>query len=346
MSGTSLDGVDASIIRTDGDSSCQIIENFYYPYPKDFTIKLRLLLDDYAHWLQIEFELTQYHIEAVKQLLKKAKLNQNDVDIIGFHGQTILHDPSRTITWQIGNPHLIAAAFDTDVVSDFRRNDVANGGNGAPLVPIFHKCLMQKEQKPVAVLNIGGVANITYISDEELIAFDTGPGSALINDAMVKYYTQPYDDCGSIAKSGQVIIEYIIKFLKQPFFKLSFPKSLDRNDFVKNINFDYSLKPADVVATLTFLTIETIILAIESLPSVPKKIYVAGGGVKNNFMIDELKLKLKDISIELHYLEEADFIESQAFGFLAVRYLKSLPSSFSSTTGVIKERPVGVLFPR
>jgi anhydro-N-acetylmuramic acid kinase len=338
MSGTSLDGVDCSIIETDGENYFEPIDNLYFPYHVEFQIKLRKLLDNYDNWLLIEKELTVYHADCVKEILKKANLSRK-VDIIGFHGQTILHDPQQSITWQIGNPHLLAKLTGINVISDFRRRDLANGGQGAPLMPIFHKCLAQKESN-VAILNIGGVSNITYITNNIMIAFDTGPGNSLINDAMVKHYNKQFDDAGKIGLSGIVNYSILDQLLDDEFFKKSPPKSLDRNYFVKYSKMFEKLKPEDMIATLTRFTVESINLGLKLLPNMPDKIYICGGGSRNITMMNWLQSSGKALDFKF----PADFIEAQGFAYLAVRFLKFLPSSFPNTTLVNQETLSGVLF--
>lgn len=349
MSGTSLDGVDASLVETDGENYFNQLLNFHIPYPLEFQIKLRQLIDTKQDWFELEKELTNYHATCVLELLSKAKINKNEITAIGFHGQTIYHNPNQGITWQIGNPHLLAKLTNIDVVSDFRRRDVAYGGQGAPLVPVFHKCLIKDVLMPVAVLNIGGVANITYIDGDTLIAFDTGPGNALINDAVLKYYNKTYDDQGRIALLGEVHLELIEQILNDDFFRRLPPKSLDRNHLVKNNELLAKLNPQDLIATLTKLTASSITLAIKLLPKVPSKIYLCGGGCKNITLMKWLKEENKDIGIEFMEITslglDADFIEAQAFAYLAIRFLRRLPSSFPSTTSVSQEILSGVLFP-
>ena len=349
MSGTSLDGVDSSLIETDGENYFKELFNFHIPYPLEFQTKLRKLIDTKQDWFELEQELTNYHAICVLELLNKAKVNSNEITVSGFPGQTIYHNPTRGITWQIGNPHLLAKLTNIDVVSDFRRRDVVYGGQGAPLVPIFHKCLMKDEQMPVAILNIGGVANITYIDNSNLIAFDTGPGNALINDAILKHYNKTYDDQGIIASSGKVNSKLIEQILADDFFKKLPPKSLDRNHFIKHNELLTINNPQDLVATLTKLTASSISIAIRLLPKIPSKIYLCGGGCKNITLLEWLREENKHIGVEFTDITslglDPDFIEAQAFAYLAIRFLKMLPSSFPSTTSVSQETLSGVLFP-
>ena len=231
-------------------------------------------------------------------------------------------------------------------MSDFRRRDVARGGQGAPLVPIFHKCICSNDLiKPVAILNIGGVANITYVDENELISFDTGPGNALINDLMQKFYNQPFDDVGKVAHEGLVHQDIVDRVLENNYFKQKPPKSVDRNDFFEIIKIVSNLKSKDMISTVTKITTDSISLAVKNLPKRPNKIYVCGGGYKNSTLMCWLKSTNASefVSItELNY--DPDFIEAQAFGYLAVRFLKRLPSSFPSTTGCAESTICGVLY--
>ena len=345
MSGTALDGVDAALVETDGEYYFKRIANFHLFYPAEFQARLKLLIETKNDWLQLEHELTIYHINCVLALLDRERIPANQIAVIGFHGQTIYHNPAQGITWQIGNPHLLAQRTKINVVSDFRRRDIACAGQGAPLVPIFHQCLMQNEVKPVVVLNIGGVANISYIDESMLLAFDTGPGNALINDAMLRYYNKLYDEDGITAKNGIVQQQIVSSLLDDEFFAELPPKSLDRNYFSKNEQLFNHLDPADVIATLTKFTVSSIVAGLKYLPAMPEKIYVCGGGVHNSTILKGLRTEIGDIVFNIKTLGlDADFIEAQAFAYLAVRNLKQLPSTFPSTTAVNQETLSGVLF--
>jgi anhydro-N-acetylmuramic acid kinase len=292
MSGTSCDGVDASLVRTDGENAFTVIANTHIPYPWEFKSDLKKLCSAPILPLEIEKKLTEFHIEATKELLKQTKYSSQDIRALGFHGQTIFHKPESQLTWQIGNPHMLAQNTGIDVVHDFRRRDISLGGQGAPLVPIFHKLLMQNQDLPVAVINIGGVANITYINHEELIGFDTGPGNALIDDAMNKYFNEGYDKNGVVASTGKIDESIVSKFLINEYFKLPYPKSLDRNSFKHIMDLFASHSPQDIVATLTYITCATIIHAIQMMPITPVRIFLCGGGSKNKQIVEWLKSAL------------------------------------------------------
>ncbi|GAB4167556.1 MAG: anhydro-N-acetylmuramic acid kinase [Rickettsiaceae bacterium] len=350
MSGTSCDGVDASLVQTDGKDFFHSIDNIHIPYPLDFRTKLQELCTYVIPFFEIETRLTEFHSTAATRLLEKTQYTSKDIKALGFHGQTILHDPAKHATWQIGNPHLLAQATGIDVIHDFRRRDLSLGGQGAPLVPIFHKLIVNGHQYPVAIINIGGVANITYINQEKLIAFDTGPGNALINDAMLEYFGQDFDDEGQIAATGKVDESVVNKFLNAEYFKLPYPKSLDRNSFRFMLDALKQHLPKDIVATLTYISAAAIVKSIAILPDFPQKILLCGGGSKNKQLVEWVRTKLltqgilckvEDISSIKGF--DADYVESQAFAYLAARFFKNLPSAFPSTTSASRESICGCL---
>lgn len=361
MSGTSCDGVDAALLETDGVSIQRFIAEYHLPYPAEIQKALSELMLSHSNWFEVENQLTHHHAETVKGLLngldiKTARDSRVKTDegglVIGFHGQTIYHSPNRGICWQIGNPHLLAHLTGIDVVSDFRRRDVARGGQGAPLVPIFHQALVCNHKLPVAIVNIGGVSNVTYIGEDDiLLGYDLGPGNALINDAMMLHYNKPYDEDGIVAKSGHVDKAIVTQLMSDEFFKKMPPKSLDRNHFAWIMELLKSHKHADIIATLTMLSAEAIAKGLsEALlqKTSPEVVYLCGGGGKNKTMVNFLQDKMPHIRIS--HVEElglkSDYIEAQAFAFLAVRCLKGLPSTFPGTTGASAPTIAGACFPR
>jgi anhydro-N-acetylmuramic acid kinase len=347
MSGTSLDGVDASLVQTNGDKYFLPLADLHLPYPEDFRKKIKAVTRGTCPFYMVEDILTDYHAKAVMKLLKMAGKEAADIKAIGFHGQTIFHDPTQKITWQIGNPYKLAESTGIDVIHDFRRRDVALKGQGAPLVPVFHKCIMEDEIQPVGVVNIGGVANITYIDKDTLIAFDTGPGNSLIDDAVNKFYNLPFDDQGRLASKGSVDYEFVERILSHNYFQKAPPKSLDRNEFSLAVNKIQAQNPDYIIATLTFLTAKSIIDALSLLPKEPKIIYLCGGGSKNLTLIQQMRElgrqqgKVTEFANILQKKLNPDFIESQAFAYLAARFCHNLPSAFPSTTGAIRPNVCG-----
>ncbi len=350
MSGTSCDGVDASLISTNGVNDLELLSNLHIPYPQEFSLSLKKLCAKFDSYFDVELQLTDFHTLAVNQLLKQAGYKSDEIIAIGFHGQTILHEPKNHTTCQIGNPYQLSYATDVDVVYDFRRRDISLGGNGAPLVPIFHKVIMKEQEMPLVVVNIGGVANLTYIDGDNMIAFDTGAGNSLIDDTMSKYFGLMMDHNGSVASKGQVHKNLLDKVCVNEFFKQPYPKSLDRNsfDFVKKEL--ETLSAEDKVATITYFSAKTIAMAFDLLPKKVKQIFLCGGGSKNKQLIKYLShcLEERDLSAKLTNISsvnnlDADFIESQAFGYLAARFMNNLPSAFRSTTGAREDNLCGSL---
>ena len=259
------------------------------------------------------------------------------VDVIGFHGHTILHRPEERRTWQIGDGALLARLTGIDVVCDFRTADIAAGGQGAPLVPLFHAGLAAALEKPLAILNIGGVANVTWLGgDGAVLAFDTGPGNALIDDWALRHTGQPIDRDGALARHGHIDAARLAEFLAHPFFDRKPPKSLDRDDFARFA--DPDLSAADGAATLTAMTASAVARGAEHFPAAVRRWLVAGGGRHNPILMAALRQRL---GVPVEPVEavgwDGDALEAQAFAYLAVRSLDGAPLSLPSTTGV--ERP-------
>jgi anhydro-N-acetylmuramic acid kinase len=286
---------------------------------------------------EAERVVTVAHAEAVASFTAHNHINYEDIDIVGFHGQTVLHRPAERMTVQIGDAAALAKAIHIPVMHDFRAADVAAGGQGAPFVPVYHRALAQSlgREGPIVVLNIGGVSNITYIDGGDvLIACDTGPGNALLDDFMYRVTGQRFDCEGRMAAQGAVDEAWIARALTHPFFALPPPKSLDRNDFASLVLRD--MLPVDGAATLTALTAAAIARVVPLLPKTPRSWIVAGGGARNLTMLRMLRERLAPATVEAGDALgwSTDAIEAQAFGFLAARGLKGLPLSYPATTGV------------
>jgi anhydro-N-acetylmuramic acid kinase len=347
MSGTSLDGVDVAMIETDGRRVGARGPTGYRAYSEAEREVLRDALADAVSLTQREARpgilaeaervVTLAHAEAVAAFMAQHHILSGEVDIVGFHGQTVLHRPASRLTVQIGDAAALAKAIHLPVMHDFRAADVAAGGQGAPLVPVYHRALAQSLERPspIVVVNIGGVSNITYIDGTDvLIACDTGPGNALLDDFMFRAMGQPFDCEGRLAAQGEVDEGFLAQALQQPFFAKAPPKSLDRNQFASLLLRD--MPPADGAATLTALTAAAIAAIVPLLPKVPQSFIVTGGGARNLTMLRMLREKLQPASVEsadaLGW--SADGMEAQAFGFLAARGLKGFPLSYPATTGV------------
>jgi anhydro-N-acetylmuramic acid kinase len=288
---------------------------------------------------EIERELTMLHAEAVKALLRQSGTDESQVVAIGFHGQTILHEPDQGRTWQIGDGALLARQTGIDVVNDFRSRDIAEGGQGAPLVPLYHAALAAGLPRPIAVLNIGGVANVTWIGNgsEELLAFDTGPGNALLNDWVQRHLGVPIDRDGALARAGRVRPEVVARFMSHSYFGRPAPKSLDRDAF--DAAPVAELSPADGAATLTAFTVAAVVRAALLFPNPVKRWLVTGGGRHNPAMMAGLSDALQAPVAPVESVGwNGDALEAQAFAYLAIRSLDGLPLSLPGTTGVM--RPV------
>ena len=345
MSGTSLDGIDAALLDTDGEEVARPGPSLTVPYAPETRTLLRTALDtarDVAHGAPVphsireaERVLTQAHAEAVKDLLRKAGLAADQIGLIGFHGQTILHRPERHWTWQIGDGALLARLTGIDVINDFRSTDVKAGGQGAPLMPLYHAALAHRSglAEPLVVVNIGGVAQVTYISGGAVLAFDTGPGNAPIDDWMHRHSGTPVDVDGAFAATGKVNDAALTQMLAHPFFDRVPPKSLDRMDF--GMEAVEGLIPADGAATLTAFTAASLARAREHFVEPAATWIVSGGGRHNKTLMAMLKAR---VNAPVIAAEEAgwhgDALEAEGFAYLAVRSRKGLPLSLPTTTGV------------
>jgi anhydro-N-acetylmuramic acid kinase len=356
MSGTSLDGVDVALIETDGKRVKAFGPSGYRPYTDGERGLLRQALMEAVNLPQrdarpgilreAERAVTIAHAEAIATFTAQNRISREDIDIVGFHGQTVLHRPERKLTVQIGDAMALARAIHIPVMHDFRAADVAAGGQGAPFVPVYHRALAQSLERegPMVVVNIGGVANITYIDGTDtLIACDTGPGNALLDDFMLRMTGQRIDCEGRMAAQGAVDQAWVVRALQHPFFALPPPKSLDRNDFASMVLREVSV--TDGAATLTAFTAAAIARIVPLLPKVPRSWIVAGGGARNLTMVRMLRERVAPATVEAADALgwSGDAIEAQAFGFLAARGLKGLPLSYPATTGVPMPMTGGII---
>ncbi len=356
MSGTSLDGIDAALLNTDGEVIAGTGAALTAPYTDRLRARLRAVLGGEGPVEDVARELTEAHVSAVEELLQGAGIEAGEVDIIGFHGHTILHRPNEGRTWQIGDGARLAQATGIDVVADFRSADVAAGGEGAPFASLYHAALCRDMAKPVCVLNLGGIANLTWIGKagigkagiggtdgtDGLLAFDTGPGNALLDDWVSAHTGRAFDEGGRLAAAGRADPAVLERLLAHPCFARPPPKSLDRLDF--DCSLVASLSPADGAATLAAFTCRAVALAVGHLPAPPVRWLVTGGGRHNPILMAGLAGTL---DAPLDAAEAADWdgdaLEAQAFAFLAVRSLRGLPLSLPSTTGVARPTPGGTL---
>jgi anhydro-N-acetylmuramic acid kinase len=354
MSGTSLDGVDVALIETDGDSFVHAGPTGYRSYAESERALLRAALVDAAALTdrmarpgvlrEVEVLVTRAHAEAIETFLAQNKLAAQDIAVLGFHGQTVLHRPQNRLTVQLGDGAALAKRLGIRVVFDFRAADVAAGGQGAPLVPVFHRALAQALdlQRPLAIVNIGGVANVTYLDgDSDPIAFDTGPGNAPIDDLVHTRTGERYDHDGKLAAHGKMHEEIVAKTLADPYFRLRPPKSLDREQFAR-LPLGV-LSTEDAAATATAIVAESILRAQDHLPKPPANWIVAGGGARNPALMAMLRKRLPGKVLRADEVGWAgDALEAQAFAYLAVRSLRGLPITFPTTTGAPKPMTGGV----
>lgn len=340
MSGTSLDGVDAAILRTDGLQTVEPGPFVSRPYTDALREALRGVLGSGASKDivdEVEDELTRVHAGAVKQLLEDNGISVGDIEVIGFHGQTTDHRPAEGVTRQIGDGALLAELTGRPVVNDFRSADVAAHGEGAPFAPLYHAARAGKQEAPFAVLNVGGVANVTWLGAphgdvREIIAFDTGPGNAMIDDWVRARLDMTMDEGGRLASAGRVDETVLRRYLEDPYFTRSPPKSLDRDDFP--LAFVEALSVEDGAATLTALTAASVAAASRYFPTPVGRWLITGGGRHNQAIMTALRQRL---DVEVAPVEDVgwrgDALEAEAFAYLAVRSLKGLPLSIPSTTG-------------
>ena len=355
MSGTSGDGVDVSIIQSDGDTEYKLILNKYFKYSHSIYENIHTLKDK-TNTLKdlkrlskeidfLERKITIFHAEVVNKIIKESESN---IDLIGFHGQTIYHNAEEKISKQLGDGKLLFQLTKKTVVYDFRKNDLKNGGQGAPLAPIFHKLLVNghKFELPLAFLNIGGVANVTNIDHlNKMWASDVGPGNCLI-DQWIRFNSKNrYDENGEFARLGKIDKILLNSALKN-YLKINLnsnkPKSYDVKDF--DLSFVRGLSLEDGAATLTEYTAEILTTRINNTLTDTKNIVVTGGGRKNKFLIKSIREKIKiPLLLIDDYGFDGDYIESQAFAYLAIRSNLKLPISYPETTGVRKSSTGGII---
>ncbi|MFD1344230.1 anhydro-N-acetylmuramic acid kinase [Litorisediminicola beolgyonensis] len=339
MSGTSLDGVDAALVLTDGVTVFERGRSDYRPYSDDETRVLRAAL---GRWPGPGLEAAQEVIErAHLELLSQFP----EAELVGFHGQTLAHEPRGRGTHQLGDGAALAQALGRPVVWDFRSTDVELGGEGAPLAPFYHWACARGlgASGPLAILNLGGVGNLTWVDPASeapeapgaLLAFDTGPANAPLNDLLSERRGLSYDRDGALAAEGQVVDGALELFLEEGYFLKMPPKSLDRDDFSVMLDLVRELDDADAAATMTAMAAAAVMRGVEHCPTPPERLLVTGGGRKNPVMMAMLAagLDCPVVPVEEAGLD-GDMLEAEAFAYLAVRVLYGLPTSCPTTTGV------------
>ena len=349
MSGTSLDGIDAALLRTDGE---QIFEHGPWctmPYDLEMRCSLRRLVDGEHQGINdVERVLTEAHAVVAQALLDDFSLGAESVRLVGFHGHTIVHDPSNGITLQIGDGELLARRLAIDVVNDFRSVDVAAGGQGAPFAPLYHSALVRSAKDaalpPVAFLNLGGVANVTWIGEDgKLKAFDTGPGCAMIDDWLLARTGASFDRDGGLAARGRLNTAGLAELMRHPYFLEPPPKSLDRNVFDSAPL--SALSDADGAATLVAFTARTVAEGLLNCPKPARSLFVTGGGRHNLTLMTAIAECVGIPVVPVECLGwRGDALEAEAFAYLAIRSQRGMALSVPETTGVDRPRTGGVLY--
>ena len=361
MSGTSMDGIDLALLSTDGEGRVERGPVGFVPYEAAFRKRLADALYEAktivrreerpGDLAELEQEITLRHAAALRDFLERRGSGWARPEVVGFHGQTMLHRPERALTVQLGDGALLAHEIGIPVVYDMRASDMAHGGQGAPLVPAYHAALAASlpqalRRFPVCFVNIGGISNITFVPERgDPIAFDTGPGNTLIDQWVQAAGGVPYDADGMIASEGAVVAVVVERYLARPFFARSGPKSLDRNDFT--LTDAEGLELADGARTLAAVSAEAILKAVEHLPETPRLWIVCGGGRRNPHIIGDMRAMAESRGADVILAEEAgldgDAMEAEAWAYLAVRSLRGLPLTFPTTTGCRQPVRGGVL---
>lgn len=352
MSGTSMDGIDAAMVRTDGLNAVERGPTHFAPYDEGFRRRIEAALVQAKEIVRrgqrpgelaaLERELTLRHVQAVRALLAKAGAGWGRPDVTGFHGQTVLHRPEAALTVQLGDGALLARETGIPVVYDMRANDMAHGGQGAPLVPAYHAAMARafsaggQLELPAVFVNIGGISNITYVPERgDPIAFDTGPGNGLIDQWVMREAAVAFDENGAIAARGEVLEAAVAGYLEKSFFARPGPKSLDRADFTL-AGLD-GVPLADGARTLAAVSARAILKAAEHLPAMPRVWVLCGGGRKNPHIVADLRDGASHLASGVLLSEEleldGDATEAEAWAYLAVRSLKGLPLTWPTTTG-------------
>jgi anhydro-N-acetylmuramic acid kinase len=357
-----MDGIDVAMMKTDGENAIQVGPSISVPYEAAFRQRIEGALEtakaivdrrDRPGGLdELEAEISRRHAAAVKAFLQSAAGQWSRPDVIGFHGQTVLHRPAAGVTMQLGDGALLARETGIPVVYDMRANDMAHGGQGAPLVPAYHAALARSLPEPFAgkfpivFVNVGGISNITYVpADGAPTAFDTGPGNTLIDQWVSREGGVPYDAGGTIASEGGVVKAVVERYLENPFFGKAGPKSLDRNDFT--LDLARGLELSDGARTLAAVSAGAILKSAEHMPQKPKLWIVCGGGRKNPHIVGDLRAGAERAGAKVVVAEDAaldgDATEAEAWAYLAVRSLNGLPLTFPTTTGCREPVTGGVL---
>ena len=357
MSGTSIDGLDFSLIKSDGVKNVKIIKNKYYKFGRNIRNEIINLIEIFSlekkfirneKFYEIDLKFINFVIRKIANFLSELKGKEKKIDLIGFHGNTIIHSPKNNISVQLGNPKILAKKIKIPVVANFRNKDIEYLGEGAPLVPVYHKAIFSKTGKNIAVVNIGGISNFTFLSGKTYFtASDIGPGNTLIDRVSFLKFRKYFDKNGLLASKGEVNHNLVKNWMKKKLFKKSNPKSFDTKNFkIRHFYQKKGISDLNYLRSLTYLTAKLISkIEIELKKKVDFWIF-SGGGVKNLTLMNDIKNLVGNekifLSDELGF--DSLFIESAAFGFISIRTLKRLPSAFPETTGCTKKNVCGEIF--
>jgi len=357
MSGTSIDGLDCSFLTTDGENLVSIKFEKTYKYSENYRNKIKKIIKYFNNkkltkinqYLKNKEEIvTNKFIQIIKKFTKEYNIKYSSIDYIGISGQTVLHNPRNKKTIQLGSCKKIQKILKLKIVGNFRENDIKNGGQGSPIAVFYHNYILKNFLTSSIILNLGGIANISFINKNKLIAFDVGPANVLIDDLMYHFYNKNYDKEGKIAFKGKINQKIINNYKNDIFFKLKYPKSLDREYFNKYFKKLKRIKKEDAICTASMMTIEGILIEIKKLNINFNSLILTGGGRNNLFIVKNLKKifksKIKKIILvdELNF--NGDFLEAQAFAYLAIRCVRKLPLSLPTTTGVKKPISGGIVY--
>ncbi len=351
ISGTSMDGIDVALIRSDGEAFVEPGPGATFPYPPELKRALQAVIADPQRALgpmpELEREVTEAHVGAVEAFMQQFGIDRGSVGLVGLHGQTVLHRPREHFTRQLCDGARAAAMLGVDVVNDFRAADVAAGGEGAPFAPLYHAAICAGLPRPVMVLNWGGVGNVTYLGPgDEIVAFDTGPANALLDDFVARRRGLTHDEGGALAAAGHVDAAILARLMSDPYFHRPAPKSLDRNHFHALGAAADTLGDADGAATLAAFTVEATAAALRQVSARPLQWLVCGGGRLNETLMRKLAER---IGAPVRPIEaigcDGDVIEAQCFAYLAIRSRRGLPLSLPTTTGAPRAMPGGSFWP-
>jgi len=346
-----MDGIDVAVVRSDGEYFVEPGPGATFDYPVETRKALRAVIGDgkaaRGALDELQRAVTDAHVAAVQAFMREYGLDRTSVSLVGLHGQTILHRPSERFTRQLCDGKRAARLLGIDVVNDFRSADVAAGGEGAPLVPLYHAAIAVETERPLMILNWGGVGNVTYLgADGEIVAFDTGPANALLDDFLLRRRGLSHDANGALAASGTVDKVVVADLMRDAYFERPPPKSLDRNHFHQAARRVDALSDADGAATLAAFTVEATAAAARFFSRGPARWLVTGGGRRNATLMRALRLRIGAAVEPIEAIAfDGDQLEAQCFGYLAIRSRRGLPLSLPTTTGARAPTSGGVYWP-